>query len=132
LFGLVRADDPIPAYRFSHDSRIPASSLARIWRDANAAVLEDEPSFTIDLRSESYVHLGPAGTRSRFLRVVSDDGTGRRRALNHFNKHGKGEFLRALALADIDFDSADDLIAWASSAGMRLSPGETGELELVV
>ena len=34
LFGLLGALDPIPAYRLSHDSRIPGISLRRYWRDA--------------------------------------------------------------------------------------------------
>jgi cytoplasmic iron level regulating protein YaaA (DUF328/UPF0246 family) len=132
LFGLIRAADPIPAYRFSHDTRIPNSSLAKIWRDANAAVLGAEPGLILDLRSESYVHLGPAPGTSVFLRVVSDDGTGHRRALNHFNKHGKGELVRRLALAGSDFESTDELIQWARSAGLDLAPGADGELDLVV
>ena len=131
LFGLIRADDPIPAYRFSHDTRVPGSSLAKIWRDANAAVLGAQSGLILDLRSESYVHLGPAAN-SVFLRVVSDDGTGRRRALNHFNKHGKGELLRALAESTQDLESVADLVTWAASAGITLIPGANGELDLLV
>jgi cytoplasmic iron level regulating protein YaaA (DUF328/UPF0246 family) len=132
LFGLLRGDDPIPAYRFSHDTRIPGSSLARIWREANAAVLESEPGFVLDLRSEAYVHLGPTSGRALFLRVVSDDGTGQRRALNHFNKHGKGELVRAIAESGRDFESASELVEWARGAGISLAPGAQGELDLVV
>jgi cytoplasmic iron level regulating protein YaaA (DUF328/UPF0246 family) len=132
LFGLVRGDDPIPAYRFSHDTRIPGSSLSRIWRDANASVLEAEPGLVLDLRSESYVHLGPASDRAVFLRVVSDDGTGHRRALNHFNKHGKGELVRGLAGAGIDFQTVAGVVDWSRSAGINLAPGADGELDLVV
>ncbi|MCU1441222.1 MAG: hypothetical protein JWP85_2219 [Rhodoglobus sp.] len=32
LFGLLRGGDPIPAYRLSHDSRLPKLSLRRHWR----------------------------------------------------------------------------------------------------
>ena len=132
LFGLVRAEDPVPAYRFSHDTRIPGTSLSKVWRDVNAAVLETEPGLVLDLRSESYVHLGPASDRAVFLRVVSDDGTGHRRALNHFNKHGKGELTRALAGAGIDFETLAELIEWSRGVGIRLAPGAEGELDLVV
>ena len=132
LFGLVGADDAVPAYRFSHDTRIPGTSLAKIWREANARVLGLEPGLVLDLRSESYVHLGPAGAGSVFLRVVSDDGSGHRRALNHFNKHGKGELVRALGVAGVDFQSVDELTEWARSAGINLAPGAPGELDLVV
>lgn len=132
LFGLVRAGDPIPAYRFSHDTRIASSSLAKIWRDANAAVLAAEPGLVLDLRSESYVHLGPAAENAVFVRVVTDDGSGHRRALNHFNKHGKGELVRKLAEAGVSFDTVDELTDWARSAGIRLLPGADGEIDLVV
>lgn len=135
LFGLVRADDRLPAYRFSHDSRIPGTSLARLWTIANAAALESvagEHPLILDLRSESYVHLGAAPAHSVFLRVVTEGAGGVRRALNHFNKHGKGEFVRLLAEAGRDFASIDDLIAWAPTVGLRLEPGEPGELLLVV
>jgi hypothetical protein len=86
----------------------------------------------LDLRSESYVHLGPTDDRSVFVRVVTDDGAGHRRALNHFNKHGKGELVRALSLAGRDFANVDELIAWSTSVGIRLVPGAAGELDLVV
>ena len=132
LFGLVRGVDPIPAYRFSHDTRIPSASLAKIWREANAGALAAVPGLVLDLRSESYVHLGPARDDSVFLRVVTEDGSGHRRALNHFNKHGKGELVRALALAGQDFESVADLADWARGAGIRLAPGAAGELDLVV
>jgi cytoplasmic iron level regulating protein YaaA (DUF328/UPF0246 family) len=132
LFGLVRASDRIPAYRFSHDSRVPGTSLPKIWREANAGVLAAQAQLVLDLRSESYVHLGPAGVSSHFLRVVTRDAAGTKRALNHFNKHGKGELVRALALAGNNVASLGELIEWAASAGVELSPGRLGGLELVV
>jgi cytoplasmic iron level regulating protein YaaA (DUF328/UPF0246 family) len=132
LFGLVRANDPLPAYRFSHDTRIPATSLARLWREANASVLADQTELILDLRSESYVHLGPAPEGSYFLRVVTEGENGTLRALNHFNKHGKGDLTRALALAGHNFSSVNELVDWASGSGIRLVAGAPGELDLVV
>jgi uncharacterized protein len=132
LFGLIRADDPVPAYRFSHDTRTPGTSLTRLWRDANAVVLAEQPGLVLDLRSESYVHLGPAAPGSYFLRVVTEDGTGTKRALNHFNKHGKGELVRSLARSGRDVESADDLLDWARTTGVHLERGASGELDLVV
>jgi cytoplasmic iron level regulating protein YaaA (DUF328/UPF0246 family) len=132
LFGLIGADDPVPPYRFSHDTRLPTSSLTRIWREANAGVLATRHELVLDLRSESYVHLGPASGGSLFLRVVTDDGTGTRRALNHFNKHGKGELVRRIAMSGREIATSGDLLDWARSAGVRLEPGAPGELDLVV
>jgi cytoplasmic iron level regulating protein YaaA (DUF328/UPF0246 family) len=132
LFGMIRADDPVPAYRFSHDSRIASSSLAKLWREPNRGVLERLGGLVLDLRSESYVNLGPAPAGTVFLRVVTPGENGSMRALNHFNKHGKGELTRALALAGSDFATMDELLGWANSSGVRLQPGAPGELELVV
>jgi cytoplasmic iron level regulating protein YaaA (DUF328/UPF0246 family) len=132
LFGLLRADDPIPAYRFSHDARIAGLPLRGLWREANAAVLATEQGLVLDLRSESYVHLGPAAQGGHFVRVVTEGEGGARRALNHFNKHGKGDLVRALATSAPALDSVDDLLDWAQSVGIRLGRGAPGELELVV
>jgi hypothetical protein len=132
LFGLIHADDPIPVYRFSHGTRLPDTPMTELWRDANAAVLASECGLVLDLRSESYVHLGPAGEGSYFLRVVTADGAGTKRALNHFNKHGKGELVRSLAQSDRETESVVDLIEWARSVGIRLERGADGELDLMV
>ena len=132
LFGLVRAGDRIPAYRLSHDSRLPGLSLRKHWRDAVAGALAAQPGLVLDLRSESYANLGPAPESAMYVRVVSENASGRRTALNHFNKKGKGEFARAVITAGIDHGTVDDLVAWAPSAGIRLEPGLRGELELVV
>ncbi|MGV8884116.1 MAG: YaaA family protein [Microbacteriaceae bacterium] len=134
LFGLIGACDPIPAYRLSHDSKLPGIALRRHWANEITRVLADEAGFILDVRSESYARLGPlpAGGNRRFLRVVSEGVDGRKRALNHFNKKGKGEFVRRLAEAGGDHVNAESLIAWARSAGVRLEPGAPGELELTV
>ena len=133
LFGLTRALDPIPAYRLSADSRLPGISLTRSWAAPVAALLAETPGLLLDLRSEAYAALGPAPRRddSVFVRVVTHEG-GRRRALNHFNKAGKGGLTRALLLAGIDHPDVASLLAWAEAEGIRLEPGVSGELELVV
>ncbi|MEO6532391.1 MAG: peroxide stress protein YaaA [Pseudolysinimonas sp.] len=134
LFGLVGPDDPIPAYRLSPDSRLPGTPLKALWAGPVSAVLAAEPGMLLDLRSEAYAALGPAPVRAEswYLRVVSEGDDGRRRALNHFNKKGKGEFARAVLLAGIDHPDAVSLIAWAAEAGIRLEPGDVGELVLVL
>lgn len=133
LLGPVGALDPIPAYRLSHDSRVPGRPLKRHWRALVAASLAVEPGLVLDLRSEAYAGLGPAPAGSHFLRVLTEGSGGARRALNHFNKKAKGEFARALVSAGVDFGSADELLAWAPAAGLRLErqPGST-DLALIV
>jgi uncharacterized protein len=138
LFGLIRADDPIPAYRLSHDSRVPGIRLASHWRRAVEREIAELPGLVLDFRSEAYVALGPAAPSTLFLRVVTRDADGSRRALNHFNKKGKGELLRAILIAGIDHKSAESLLAWAGESGIELElceAGDTGdarELQLVV
>ena len=134
LFGLLGADDPIPAYRLSHDSRLPALPLRKLWREHISAVLAASDGVVLDLRSEAYVELGPApaGPKTAFLRVVSDSADGPRRALNHFNKKGKGQFVRALCEAAIDHQSIESVLEWSVGAGLRLECGAEGELDLIV
>lgn len=132
LFGLIRATDPIPAYRLSHDSRLPGGSLRSLWREPIASVLAERTGLLLDVRSEAYAALGPMPTGSWYLRVVSLDARGRRAALSHFNKKAKGEFVRAVLEGGRDFTSVEELMAWAESVGIRLDEGAPGELELLV
>jgi cytoplasmic iron level regulating protein YaaA (DUF328/UPF0246 family) len=139
LFGLLGADDPIPAYRLSPDSRLPGTPLGALWRGPESTVIAAHPAaadggLILDLRSEAYASLGPAPQRdeSWYLLVVSEGEDGARRALNHFNKKGKGEFTRAVLLAGIDHPDAASLISWAATVGIRLEPGVGDELRLVV
>ena len=134
LFGLLGADDPIPAYRLSHDSRLPALPLRKLWREHISAVLAASDGVVLDLRSEAYVELGPApaGPKTAFLRVVSDSADGPRRALNHFNKKGKGQFVRALCEAGIDHQSIDSVLEWSVGVGLRLELAAEGKLNLIV
>ncbi|GGI47793.1 cytoplasmic iron level regulating protein YaaA (DUF328/UPF0246 family) [Agromyces flavus] len=137
LFGLVGAADHIPAYRLSHDSRLPGLRLRSHWREPIGAELEAVDGLVVDLRSEGYAELGPAPQRpdSVFVRVVSVDERGRRRALNHFNKRAKGLFARALLEDRADPTDVADLLAWARGRGIPLESAQPGaahhELQLV-
>lgn len=133
LFGISGALDPIPAYRLSHDSRLPDTTLRTVWAPL-AGVLAAREGLIVDLRSEGYASLGPIPDRDDavYVRVVAEGSDGRKRALNHFNKKGKGAFARALLLAGIDHPDVDALLAWAAAEGIRLERGAPGELDLVV
>ncbi|MFB2581821.1 YaaA family protein [Herbiconiux sp. P15] len=133
LFGLLGAGDPIPAYRLSHDSRLEAASLKARWAATVAKELATHAGeLMLDLRSEAYVGLGAAPAGSYYLRVVSRGPDGTVRALNHFNKKGKGMLVRAIAENGVDFAGIDDLLAWGAASGTRLSLSPSGELVLEV
>jgi len=134
LFGLVGGLDPIPAYRLSHDSRLPDLRLGEHWRAAIASELAAHDGLIVDLRSEGYAELGrlPRRPEAVYLRVLSAGPTGEVRALNHFNKKAKGAFARALLDAETSPISVDELLSWADSSGFQLRAGTPGELELLV
>lgn len=135
LWGPVGALDRIPAYRLSHDSRVPGMPLKRWWASDAGAAVSSLGGLVLDLRSESYAALGPlAAAEGRyFVRVKSRDRDGRLRSLNHFNKQGKGRFVRALAEDEVAAESVDELSSWAAGRGfeVRANTG-SGELDLVV
>ena len=111
LFGLVGAGDAIPAYRLSHDSKLPGVALRKHWSAAISEALALHDGLVLDLRSEAYANLGPAPAGALYLRVVTDGPNGQKRALNHFNKKGKGEFVRALAVAGVEHRDVAALLA---------------------
>jgi cytoplasmic iron level regulating protein YaaA (DUF328/UPF0246 family) len=135
-FGLVGALDALPPYRLAAGTSLPGlPALRRVWADAVAAAIENAaPSFVLDLRSEAYAALGPVPPTidSAYVRVVSDGADGVSRALNHFNKHAKGELVRRLALSRPRVASLAALRRWAASTGVSMRDGAPGEIDLVV
>jgi len=158
LLGPVGGLALIPAYRLSCDSRLPkleGSPLKKVWAatagKALAGAIGDVSGghLVLDLRSEGYADLAPLPVAHNvfYVRVVTRGADGAVRALNHFNKKGKGEFVRALAIdaaVTSTIDSLDELFAWAATVGVVLelgapsvaatgkSPAQPAELNLVV
>ena len=100
LFGLVRPLDLIPPYRLSGDSILTGSTrLPQVWREKVSAVIAASTGPIIDLRSQTYVSLGPipgqCDERSLLIRVLFEK-NGKRSVVSHFNKATKGELVRAL------------------------------------
>ena len=94
----------------------------------------------IDLRSKQYAEHAPIPDTFESLTVeVYDIESGK--AMNHFNKKGKGEFVRALAkdaAVTSSLENVEQLISWAATKNFILEPGEPAtqdwpaELNLVV
>ncbi|MFK0401487.1 YaaA family protein [Microbacterium sp. NPDC090225] len=136
-FGPVGALDGIPPYRLAAGTTLPGLiAMRRHWADATSAALaEAAPAFVLDLRSEAYTALGPipSSVPSAYVRVVTDDGDGGARALNHFNKKSKGQLVRALAESRPRIGSVRSLLSWALKHDIVLRrTGDDRVLELVV
>ena len=122
LFGLLRADDPIPAYRLSATSKLPGSGpLAARWRPQLEPVLAawSASDLVVDLRSGSYAALGrlPGAVR---VDVVAEHDDGSRKVVSHFNKAHKGRLARVLAGTKSEPADAGAVAAIARRAGMRV------------
>jgi cytoplasmic iron level regulating protein YaaA (DUF328/UPF0246 family) len=132
LLGPIGAMDAIPAYRLSHDSKLPGIHLAKTWSSIVPREIGAHGELVLDFRSEAYVALSPlpAGTNSWFLRVVTESADGTVRALNHFNKKSKGLLTRALLTHARDLTSITEVITVAGETGHRVELGEPGEIRL--
>lgn len=135
-FGPIGALDPLPLYRLAAGASLPAlGSLKKLWAPAVSSALSDRaPAFVVDLRSEAYVSLGPvpSSVASVYVRVLSAGADGVVRALNHFNKKAKGEFVRALAQSQASVSSIADLHHWAAAHGWNVRDHADGEIALIV
>ncbi|KTR51698.1 YaaA family protein [Curtobacterium oceanosedimentum] len=126
MFGPIGAGDHIPAYRLSHDSRLGALRLAGHWPGPSARALARRAAgLVLDLRSEGYRALGPV-PEAVTLRVVSVDGGGRRRALNHWNKTAKGRLTALLARTGADIGDTAGLLRWAGEHGVVVERTDDG------
>jgi cytoplasmic iron level regulating protein YaaA (DUF328/UPF0246 family) len=122
LFGLLRADDSIPAYRLSAGSKLPGGeTMAARWKPVLepvlAALARDE--LIVDLRSGAYASLGrvPGAVD---VDVVSERADGSRAVVSHFNKAHKGRLARALVSSRAEPDDAGRVAAVARRAGMQV------------
>ncbi|GAB3011605.1 peroxide stress protein YaaA [Mycobacterium bourgelatii] len=133
LFGLLRADDQVPAYRLSASSKLPGQpTLATRWRPLLEPLLAKlaTENLIVDLRSGSYAALGKAPAAIR-ADVLTEHPDGRRTVVTHFNKAHKGRLARALAMTRAEPDDAAAVAAVARRSGMRVE--RTGnDLTIVV
>ncbi len=122
LFGLLRADDPVPAYRLSAGSALPGrGTLASRWRPVLEPVLAAVAAgeLVVDLRSGSYAALArvPGAVD---VDVLAEHGDGRRTVVSHVNKAHKGRLARVLASTRAEPADAAAVATLARRAGMRV------------
>ncbi|WP_395137645.1 YaaA family protein [Armatimonas sp.] len=145
LFGFVGFTDRIPAYRLSSETTLPGiGSLARFWRDSLTPLLlrVDESELIVDLRSGSYVKLGPLpdsmAQRAVATRVLQKMPLGPPKLITHFNKATKGRILRAVAQHPGKLRTLDDLAQLIATLGadvILIPPTRTGQpqqLDIIV
>lgn len=118
LFGLVRADDEIPDYKLPHSTRVPGTTLRRVWAEVGELM---QGGLVVDMRSKAYSALLPVAGAIAFD-VVDEHGV----ALSHWNKHAKGDFVRRLAQSGAQASTVDELVGASSAAGMDLRPEPAG------
>ncbi|MFG1932825.1 peroxide stress protein YaaA [Mycobacterium sp. NPDC048908] len=133
LFGLLRADDPVPAYRLSAASKLPGRpTLAARWRPLLEPVLAQIASteLIVDLRSGSYAALGrlPGAVK---VDVVAEHADGKRTVVSHFNKAHKGRLARALATTRSEPSDAAQVANVARRVGMQVER-QGNELTVVI
>ncbi|OLT45155.1 hypothetical protein BJF85_01715 [Saccharomonospora sp. CUA-673] len=130
LFGVVRAGDPIPAYRLSGGSSLPGlGTLRSVWRPVLEPAL-DTDELVVDLRSGAYATLAriPGAVT---VRVVTEDASGKRKTVSHHNKAYKGRLAAVLATQRSELSTVDQLRTVAERAGMTMEQASDTELVLV-
>jgi len=137
LFGLVRGTDPIPAYRLSGGSALPAADgtdrggLRTVWRPVLGPVLDGIDEHVVDLRSGPYAALAPASGATT-LDVLSEADDGSRTTVSHANKSHKGHAARLLASTRRRPKDTAGVLAVLADAGLRVEQAAETDLVLVV
>ncbi|MCW2926470.1 MAG: uncharacterized protein JWM86_438 [Thermoleophilia bacterium] len=130
LFGLVRADDPIPAYRLSGGTTLPRIGTMRsVWRPTLGPVLADiaREQLVVDLRSGAYQSLAPVDDAVT-VRVLHERADGARGVVSHFNKATKGRLARLLARTVSEPATIEDVTRVARRGGLQVE--RSGDLAI--
>ena len=144
LWGLVGAQDPIPAYRLSADTTLPGlGPLRRVWSEVLPHALETAAGrgIVVDLRSAAYVQLGPVpaalAPRTAQARVLTLR-AGKKVVVSHHNKATKGHLVRSLLLATTAPRSIPELGELLRSAGHEVEvhsprrPTDPWQIDVIV
>jgi cytoplasmic iron level regulating protein YaaA (DUF328/UPF0246 family) len=132
LFGLVRGEDRIPAYRLSAGSALPGlPTLRSLWKPALSPVLAATGELVVDLRSGSYAALAPV-PGAVTVTVLSERPDGTRAVVSHFNKAHKGRVARLLATTTAEPNDVVRLRSLLRRAGLHVEHDGGTALTLVV
>lgn len=120
LFGLVRPNDRICAYRLSGGAKLPGvGALTSFWRTAISTEVEQARGLVIDMLSSPYASMVTLPKPAVTVKVWQGSPGGQRTAVSHFNKATKGHLARLLATCAEEPANASDLIDVLRSAQWR-------------
>jgi hypothetical protein len=127
LWGMVRPDDRIPAYRLSMGAKLPGHpGLAAWWKPALTEALPDR-GLVVDLRSGAYAAAWrPREATTIAVRAFTEDGT----VISHMAKRVRGDVARVLLEASPVPRRPADVLAAVTAAGMRAELGD-GVLDVI-
>lgn len=134
LFGLLRPEDLIPAYRMSGSVTLPRlGTVASRWKPVVPAALVDlaDGELVLDLRSGTYVALGQAPAGSVTMRVLTEK-DGRRSIVSHSNKATKGRVVRQVLAEAVEAKDADSLADALRDLGWTVESSGTARLDIIL
>lgn len=127
LWGVLRIDDHIPAYRLGCNAKLPRiKGLAAWWRPTLTKVMPDD-AFVVDMRSQGYTAMWrpPAGNVIEVRAVLETDG--KRKVITHMAKATRGELARVLCESPSIPTTAEAVAEIAERAGMRVELAEPAD-----
>jgi len=135
LFGLVRPQDLIPAYRLSGSVTLPRlGTIASRWKPRLPAAIAELAAggLVVDLRSGPYRNLGkpPSELTAVTMRVLHEK-NGERTVVSHFNKATKGVVVRRLITEGVEASAPDELADALRDLGWNVEI-DGSRLDLVV
>ena len=115
LWGFVRPEDRIPAYRLSMSATLPRiASLPALWRAALRRALPDA-GLIVDLRSGAYT----AAWKPRKATVVGVRAFTDGKTVSHMVKATRGDVARILLRAD-PVETPDEVASLVRAAGLQV------------
>jgi cytoplasmic iron level regulating protein YaaA (DUF328/UPF0246 family) len=141
LFGIVRGDEAVPAYRVPAKATLPGVGVAAtFWRPVLEPVLEPllRRGLVVDLRSTDYTAMWrpsrTAAGRVVAVRVLSPAPRGGHAVISYNSKFWKGRLAAALvrrAATGAPVSTADDVAeAWLECGGVDSVARTSGGLDL--
>jgi hypothetical protein len=141
LFGVLRGDEPIPAYRVPAKAVLPGLGIASsFWRPVLVEVLDPilRRGLIVDLRSTDYAAMWrpatPTADRVVAVRVLSPAPRGGHAVISYNSKLAKGRLAAALVrrvAGGQPVRTRDDVAAaWLECGGVDSVPSRSGGLDL--